>query len=47
MDSDMMTVSEDRRLRLGNLDDDALRPLVEVWRPLPAPKKVWKEFQLR
>ncbi|KAJ6284996.1 heterokaryon incompatibility protein-domain-containing protein [Bipolaris maydis] len=47
MDSDMMTVSEFRGLRLGNLDDDGLRPFVTVWRPLPAPKKVWKEFQLR
>lgn len=47
MDSDMMTVSEYRRLRLGNLYDDGLRSSIKLWLPLPAPRKVWKEFQLR
>lgn len=46
MGGDMKTVSKDRRLRPGNLDDTP-SPIMSFWRPLPTPKKVWKEFQLR
>lgn len=38
MDGNILTVSENKRMRFKGLG---------VWLPLPAPKKVWKEFQLR
>jgi hypothetical protein len=47
MDGNMRTVSEDRRMGLGIQNDDELRPILEYWLPPPAPRKVWKEFQLR
>jgi hypothetical protein len=44
MHGDMMTVSEEKRIRLGI--DESASPL-GLWLPLPVVKKVWKEFQLR
>lgn len=47
MDDNMMTASELKRIALGDEGNGESRPLLAFWLPLPAPRKVWKEFQLR